>query len=521
MTLPPESPHPKAPLVSALCVRALEERGRALDPQAYLSSLRSLPYRWLLESALRAPGTGRQSFLGADPYLVLSAYGTRAELEVRRAARPDLEPGRCELEQDPLDIARALLPPAPTCVEGEAGALDFIGGAVGFLGYELVTEPEGLGLHARDELGLPDLVLLYVDRVLVLDPEEGPPRVAALGFGHDRGEAARRARGAADGMVRSLGLPGAARPRAARAPEQPEPAGLPAVGALELDACFDEAGYAKAVTEILHEIEAGNVYQANLTHRLGHAYEGDPLRLYQALRQISPAPFAAYLELPGGASVVSSSPERFLHMDAQGAVESRPIKGTRPRGQNAHEDAALESALASSEKDRAENLMIVDLVRNDLGRVCALGSIEVRDLMVVERYATVFQLVSTVRGRLRPDCDAIDLVRATFPPGSMTGAPKIAAMKLLDRLEPVRRGIYSGALGYFDVRGGLDLSVVIRALIVASGRVHLHVGGGVVADSDPVAEYQETLDKARALRAALESVLGHGAEGPRSAGRAA
>jgi len=194
-------------------------------------------------------------------------------------------------------------------------------------------------------------------------------------------------------------------------------------------------------------------------------------------------------------------------MDTSRQIESRPIKGTRPRGDDALEDARLAAELASSEKDRAENLMIVDLVRNDLGRVCAPGSIGVPELMNVETYAAVFQLVSTVTGTLATGRDALDLVRATFPPGSMTGAPKLASVSLLEKLEDVRRGIYAGALGYLDLRGGLDLSVVIRTIVWKEGRAHLHVGGGVVADSTPEAEYLESLDKARAPLAALDEAL--------------
>jgi para-aminobenzoate synthetase component 1 len=271
---------------------------------------------------------------------------------------------------------------------------------------------------------------------------------------------------------------------------------------------FSQGSYAEAVDDIREEIAAGNVYQANLTQRLDVALEGggghyeDAWSRYRTLRELSPAPFAAYLELPE-VSILSSSPERFLAMDADRKVESRPIKGTRPRGASDERDAELAAELESSEKDRAENLMIVDLVRNDLGRVCETGSIAVPELMAIEAYASVFQMVSTVTGRLRGEHDAVDLVRACFPPGSMTGAPKIAAMGIIDRLEPVRRGIYSGAIGYFDLRGGLDLSVVIRTLLLKKGRAHLHAGGAVVADSEPAAEYRESLDKARALIAAL------------------
>jgi aminodeoxychorismate synthase component I len=268
----------------------------------------------------------------------------------------------------------------------------------------------------------------------------------------------------------------------------------------------DASGYAKAVDTILQEIGDGNVYQANFSQRLTIDAPVDPWQLYRALRVHNPAPFGAYLSAPD-AAILSSSPERFLRLDDARHIESRPIKGTRPRGDDAIDDARLEAELAASEKDRAENLMILDLVRNDLGRVCAPGSIAVPERMRIEAYAAVFQMVSTVTGTLATGRDAFDLLRATFPPGSMTGAPKLAAIALLERLESVRRGVYAGALGYLDLRGGLDLSVVIRTIVWKQGRAHLHVGGGIVADSSPEAEYVESLDKARAPLRALEELI--------------
>jgi anthranilate/para-aminobenzoate synthase component I len=231
--------------------------------------------------------------------------------------------------------------------------------------------------------------------------------------------------------------------------------------------------------------------------------------LYGALREINPAPFAAWLQLPGF-QVVSASPERFLRLGPDRIAESRPIKGTRPRGKDAAEDDRLGQDLANSAKDRAENVMIVDLVRNDLGRVAEIGSVAVPEMQVIEPYATVFQMVSTVQARLREDRDALDLVRACFPGGSMTGAPKIEAMKIIDALEPVKRGVYSGAIGYLDHSGVMDLSIVIRTIVCRDGRAIFGVGGAVVADSDPGAEYQETLDKAAALIAAVEAVAERG-----------
>ena len=274
-------------------------------------------------------------------------------------------------------------------------------------------------------------------------------------------------------------------------------------------ATFSEVEYCTAVEQCRQAILAGRVFEVCLTQRMEMDLPGSGWELYQVLRAVNPAPFASYLRLPG-CEVVGASPERFLRLGTDRTVESRPIKGTRPRGRTAIEDARLRDELGNSEKDRAENVMIVDLVRSDLGRVCTIGSIRVPRLCAVESYATVHQLVSTVCGSLRPRSDALDLVQACFPGGSMTGAPKIEAMKLIDELEPRARGIYSGAVGYWDRRGGLDLCIVIRTLVCAGGKAYFGVGGAVTADSDPAAEYQESLDKACALIAAVR-MLGAGA----------
>jgi para-aminobenzoate synthetase component I len=266
---------------------------------------------------------------------------------------------------------------------------------------------------------------------------------------------------------------------------------------------FDESSYSRAVQTVKDHIAAGDVYQVCLTHRLeAHMEGGSAWDLYRELRQINPAPFASFLRFPE-VEIVSSSPERFLKLDQNGLAESRPIKGTRPRGNTPAEDESLRNELRDSSKDRAENVMIVDLVRNDFGRVCEYRTVQVPDFLAIEPYATVFQMVSTVQGRLAGERDRFDLIRACFPGGSMTGAPKIEAMKIIDQLEPVARGIYSGAIGYLDFRGPMDLSMVIRTIIVEDGRCYFHVGGGIVADSDPRDEYRETLDKAWALVVAL------------------
>ncbi|MFT5694360.1 MAG: para-aminobenzoate synthetase component 1 [Myxococcota bacterium] len=520
-----------SPVMSQVCALRVRELTATCDLLSCFEVLRRKPYAWLLDSGA-APGApsvevSRYSFLGADPYLVLRSRGSQNEIDCRRAVAPGLEIGLSHQTGDPLDCMNALLPARPDIAAAFPNPglrPPFAGGAVGYFGYELGEACEPVALTGRDDFGLPDLVLLFVDRLLAFDHVE--QRVFAIGIGFaEAGESA-----LAEGCAEL-----SAEEQAEMAMEDVASQALSALSAtgkstdkVEVDwvsrrrllgsalpedavCSFKASEYKRAVGDIRDEIAAGNVYQANLTQRIDlplHRTREEPdadtgWRLYCALRRLSPAPFAAYLELPE-VTIASSSPERFLCLDREGRVESRPIKGTRRRGASAEEDTLLAKELAHSKKDRAENLMIVDLVRNDLGRVCETGSVTVPELMAIEHYATVFQMVSTVSGQLKSDCSRGDLLRATFPPGSMTGAPKIAAMEIIDRIEPVRRGIYSGAIGYLDIAGGLDLSVVIRTLFVRNGQVHIHSGGAVVTDSVPADEYLESIDKVRALLAAVE-----------------
>jgi para-aminobenzoate synthetase component 1 len=267
---------------------------------------------------------------------------------------------------------------------------------------------------------------------------------------------------------------------------------------------FDFAGYSAAIARIKAYIASGDVYQVNLTQRFAAPLPCPPYALYQRLRERSPAPFAAYLSF-GPVQVVSSSPERFLTVRGR-QVETRPIKGTRPRSADPAADARLAAELLASEKDRAELLMIVDLERNDLGRVCTYGSVQVEKLWQLESHPTVHHLVATVSGTLRPEVDVIDCVAACFPGGSITGAPKIRAMQIIDELEPHRRHVYTGAIGYLGFDGNADLNIAIRTLTCVGGQAYYHVGGGIVWDSNPSAEYQETLDKGRAMHEALTQV---------------
>jgi para-aminobenzoate synthetase component 1 len=277
--------------------------------------------------------------------------------------------------------------------------------------------------------------------------------------------------------------------------------GLPGISST-----FSRDAFLTAVARTREYVLAGDIFQANLSQRLESAITDHPFELYRRLRARNPAPFAAYFDF-GDAVAVSASPERFLCLDGD-AVETRPIKGTSARGENPRHDAALGAALFESEKDRAENVMIVDLLRNDLSKVCRDHSVEVPELCRIESYATVQHLVSTVVGRLQPGLGPVDLLRATWPGGSITGAPKVRAMEIIAKLEPTRRGVYTGSIGYFSFGGAIDTSIAIRTFVVTGGRACFQAGGGIVADSDPAREYDETLDKARGLVAALEGAGG-------------
>jgi para-aminobenzoate synthetase component 1 len=271
---------------------------------------------------------------------------------------------------------------------------------------------------------------------------------------------------------------------------------------LALRSSFTREAYLKAVAKVRDYIHAGDIFQANLSQRFEAPLRETPWSLYRRLRSRNAAPFGAFLDFPE-AVVLSASPERFLRVDTSGHVETRPIKGTRPRGTGPEHDAALGQALVESVKDRAENLMIVDLMRNDLSRVCRPGSVRVSELFALEHYATVHHLVSTVVGDLGPGLDALDLLRAAFPGGSITGAPKVRAMEVIAELEPSQRAVYCGAIGYWSVTGSLDTNIPIRTAVVSGDRVYFSAGGGIVADSDPEQEYQETLDKALGVIEAL------------------
>jgi len=429
-----------------------------------------------LDSALTHAAYGRWSILAAAPRWTLTARDGRIErtagdhVDVTYGDPIAAIAAAVEAEQRLSGLADGLPAGAPP-------ELPFCGGAIGYLGFELSRWIERLPATTADDVGAPDLAVGWYDAALVWD------------HGNGRGWLAGREDAVAT-LRTQLALP---------LPEQS--CAAPPAEAPQLCANFTRRDYLAAVERARRYIEAGDIYQVNLSQRFSVPVTEDGFALYHRLRDVSPAPFAAYLAL-GGIEVLSSSPERLLLAD-RGILETRPIKGTRPRAEDPAADARLASELLGSEKDRAEHVMIVDLERNDLGRIGAVGSVRVPELMALESFAQVHHLTSTVRAVRRPGVGIEALLRAVFPGGSISGAPKIRALEIIDELEPTRRGVYTGAIGYISAHGRIDLNIAIRTLTLTDGVAHMQVGGAIVHDSIAADEYRETLDKARGMARAL------------------
>jgi para-aminobenzoate synthetase component 1 len=462
----------------------------APDPASLVRTLAHLPWLMWLDSSADREHLGRWSVLVADPVRMYRAHDGHTERRERGGSW-----GTCE-----GDILHALdREMAAHTVRDGARAPDdlpFRGGAVGFLSYDWGRVLERRPAAACDDLALPGAMFGIYEWAVVWDHASGE----AWGVG---------------GVPLGAGTPGrgdAGTPRRqdawkhrrleAQTPGRPCAPSYPVLAlegaeAIGLRSTFTHRGYQSAVQRVREYILAGDIFQANLSQRFQAPVAGSPLELYLRLRRENPAPFGAYLACDD-VSILSVSPERFLRL-AGGAVETRPIKGTRPRGLGPMHDQALGRELTESDKDRAENVMIVDLLRNDLSRVCEPGSVRVPELFALEQHPTVHHLVSTVTGRLAPGRSATDLLRATFPGGSITGAPKVRAMEIIAELEPTERGVYCGSIGYLSAHGAMDTSIAIRTCVVRNGTAYFSGGGGIVADSDPELEYRETLHKVQGI----------------------
>ena len=458
----------------------IEELTPPPEPWAMTRRLAHLPHLLFLDSAGGSPDLARYSYLAADPFRWLEFRGP--------GSGNPFEAVRTELARWPLAAIRGLPP--------------FQGGAGGLFGYDLCHWIERLPRPRLDEFQTPDLAIGLYDWVVAWDHLEDRAWLFSTGFPETEESARReRARARMRWVMNGAGTrTGPAAPiRRARQLADLHP--LPDFG--EVFSNFDRPAFMAAVKRAVDYAHAGDCFQVNLAQRLLARQTEPALDLYGRLRRVNPAPFAAWFDA-GDFQIASASPERFLQLSRSGEIQTRPIKGTRPRGRTAEEDRARVAELLDSGKDRAENVMIVDLLRNDLGRVCKYGSVEVSSVCRLESHPTVHHLVSEVRGHLRKGLSAIDLLKAAFPGGSVTGAPKVRAMEIIAELEPHARGPYCGSLGWLGFDGAMDTNILIRTFVSGGGWLQFPVGGGIVADSSPQREYEETLHKAAGLLKALE-----------------
>ncbi|HSW57899.1 MAG TPA: aminodeoxychorismate synthase component I [Dehalococcoidales bacterium] len=470
-------------IVSLNSLPLIEELPAQRTALELFEPLSGLKNSFWLESGMDPQKLGRYSFMGTDPFLIFKSRGWDVYLQETASNR--------KLQGNPLDILGHYL--EKYRLARPNSDLPCCGGAVGYLSYDLGRLIENIPQKAVDDLGLPECLLGFYDVMLIYDHLLKKAWIVSSGWPEET-EPARHERARA----RLLEF------KAKILSDQPACQARPPVPpARELSSNFTHENYVKAVERARQYIIDGDIFEVNLSQRFTAEVSMAPFELYRRLRQINPAPFACYLNFDE-VRVVGSSPERFLRLQGD-RVETRPIKGTIRRGHTPEQDKTNADWLQASEKDRAENMMIVDLERNDLGRVCRYGSVKVTELAILETFPTVFHLTSTVVGQLREGVSRIDLLKATFPGGSITGAPKIRSMEIIDELEPTRRSLYTGSIGYFSFDGDLDLNIVIRTFLLKDQKAYFQLGGAVVFDSDPEAEYQETLDKGKALFRALMS----------------
>ncbi len=466
---------------------------------AFLKLAHGKPNAFLLESVEGGAARGRYSVIGMDPDVVWRCRDGRAEVNRDAAAAPHAFVAE---DRPALDSLRALI--AETRMDVPAGLPPMAGGLVGYLGYDMVRLMEVLPAKNPDPIGVPDALLLRPTLFAIFDNVNDELTLAApvyprAGIGAEAAWAGAQARLAEARAALQRPLPRPAPPVALPPPPAPASSMTP-------------EAFMAAVARAKDYIAAGDAFQIVLSQRFSAPFALPPFALYRALRRINPAPFLFYLEF-GGFAIVGSSPEILVRL-RDGMVTLRPLAGTRGRGATYEEDQALEAELLADPKERAEHLMLLALGRNDVGRVAELGSVKVTESFVVERFSHVMHISSNVEGRLAAGCDALDALVAGFPAGTLSGAPKVRAMELIEELEPVRRGIYAGCIGYFAANGTMDTCIGLRTALVKDGVMYVQAGAGIVADSDPRSEQEECRQKARALfRAAEEAVrfaLGEG-----------
>ena len=430
---------------------------------------------FLLESVEGGQRLARYSFIGTEPY---------RDLTVKAADKTD-----------PLDIISKELHKYQ--VVPLEGLPRFAGGAVGYLSYETVNRFEKLPSPAKDSLNLPEARFMFVDTMLVFDHVTHKIKVLSyVKLNGDLEKGYRKAVAKIDDLVARLQQPYAAN----------KITGSKAINAAKLTSNTSRKAFEANVQKIKEYITAGEAIQVVYSQRLSRPTDLPPFEIYRALRTINPSPYMFYLDY-GDFQIIGASPEVLVRVE-DGNVMTRPLAGSRPRGKTPAEDAALEQELRSDEKERAEHIMLVDLGRNDIGRVSQAGSVKVSELMEVERYSHIMHLVTHVQGKLRPDMNAFDALRACFPAGTVSGAPKVRAMEIIAELEPEKRGPYAGAVGYFSFSGNMDMAIAIRTMVVSKGTAYVQAGAGIVYDSIPSHEYEESLNKARALLKALEQAEG-------------
>jgi anthranilate synthase component 1 len=472
--------------------------GDALTPVSAFHKIDTGAAACLFESVIGGEKVGRYSFLAAQPFLTIEAYGSRVTV-CREGRREEFD------ADDPLDelrrrveaIRSATLPGLPP----------FTSGAVGYAGYDVVRYTERLPHPPPDDRQLPDLAFAFYDQMVVFDHVNKTNVVVAMA--KVGGPAADLAAAYADAQRRVDAL--VDRLESAEAPLSPADIDTQLSAALPYRANFTAEEFQRAVEKCVDYIRAGDIFQVVISQRLELELRAEPFEVYRTLRVVNPSPFMFFLRTPA-VTLVGSSPEIMVRV-VDGRVTVRPLAGTRPRGRTEEEDRTLAEELLADPKERAEHVMLVDLGRNDVGRVARYGSVELTDLMTIERYSHVMHITSNVCGQLAAGRDAFDALRACLPAGTVSGAPKVRAMEIIDQIEPHRRGPYAGAVGYVDFSGNMDTCIALRTLVVAGGRAYVQVGAGIVADSVPEQEYQETLNKARGLLQAIAITERRRAEG--------